>query len=91
MSTGTDDIYEDRLIKEAIKAKSQWKPPSLANIGKAIVLSDHYTWMWTPSSILFIYMAYIILRLCENGSSYFSTYELALPFYLSIPPVLLFW
>lgn len=79
--------YEKKLVSEANSAKTQWKLPDLSIICKAIFMSDHYTWMWQPSSLLFILLSHTILKYTEERYSS----PAALPVAMIMPCIVLYW
>ena len=60
-----DDEVEKEMVEAAKKADTQWKLPSLREFFEAVFLSDHYTWMWQPASLIFVYLSYLTVKATE--------------------------
>lgn len=83
-----DDEYEASLIKEADKATTQWRLPSPRTFAKAIFWSDHYSWMWKPSSVIFILLSYLVVRYCQV---HYYEWNYAMAFGMVLPPIVVYW
>jgi sterol desaturase/sphingolipid hydroxylase (fatty acid hydroxylase superfamily) len=80
------DSSEVKLVKEAETANSQWKIPSVSSIGQGVFLTDHYTWMWRPSSLFLVGLCYLIVKYTETHYG-----DDGLPVALILPSILLYW
>ena len=79
--------YEKTLEQSALKAKSQWRLPSLQLVTKTIFLNDHYSWIWQPSTVAIAIMSVLFLGVIEQ----YVSPEFVLPVALWLPNVILYW
>lgn len=86
--TAQQIAYDNELIEEVRKAKSQWKRPPPGSVFKAIFLSYHYTWMWQPFSLILAVTSFYLYKFMERT---FEDQTIAYANALWWPSLVLYW